>query len=108
VNGRLDGDADLDLYRLEAKAGDRLAFLVYAARLQHPVPQLERDFSDIAISLHDAAGAELAAADDSLTEDPEVSYSFQRPALTIFAFAKRGTTQAKTSGGMPCRSRATP
>ncbi len=78
VSGRLDGDADLDLYRLEAKAGDRIAFLVYAARLQRPVPQLERDFSDIVISLHDAAGAELAAADDSLTEDPELSYSFQR------------------------------
>ncbi|MFN0071353.1 MAG: hypothetical protein ACKVVP_07685, partial [Chloroflexota bacterium] len=77
VNGRLDGDADLDLYRLEAKAGDRIAFLVYAARLQRPVPQLEHDFSDIVISLHDAKGAELAAADDSVTEDPELSYSFK-------------------------------
>ncbi|HUQ91026.1 MAG TPA: PPC domain-containing protein, partial [Bryobacteraceae bacterium] len=78
VNGRLDDDADVDLYRFEAKAGDRIAFLVHAARLQRPVPQLERDFSDILVSLHDAAGAELASADDSLTEDPEFAYSFQQ------------------------------
>ncbi len=78
VNGRLDDDADLDMYRFEAKAGDRIAFLVHAARLQRPVPQLERDFSDIIVSLHDAAGAELASADDSLTEDPELFYSFQK------------------------------
>ena len=79
VNGRLDGDADLDMYRFEAVAGDRVAFLVHAARLQRPVPQLERDFSDIIVSLHDAAGTELASADDSLTEDPELFYAFQRP-----------------------------
>jgi hypothetical protein len=78
LNGLLDGDADTDLYRFEAKAGDRLAFLVHAARLQRPAPQLERDFSDIAISLHDAAGKELAAADDSLTEDPELAYVCER------------------------------
>lgn len=78
VNGHLDGDADLDMYRFDAAAGDRIAFLVHAARLQRPVPQLERDFSDIILSLHDVAGAELASADDSLTEDPELFYSFQR------------------------------
>lgn len=78
LNGRLDGDADTDHYRIEAKAGDRMAFLVHAARLQRPVPHLERDFSDIAISLHDAAGKELAAADDGLTEDPELAYVFER------------------------------
>ena len=78
VNGRLDGDADADFYRFEAKPGDRIAFIVHAARLQRPVPQLERDFSDLVLSLQDANGAELASADDSLTEDPELSYTFER------------------------------
>ncbi len=78
VNGRLDGDADADFYRLEAKAGDHFAFIVHAARLQRPVPQLERDFSDVVLSLQDASGVELASADDSLTEDPELSYTFER------------------------------
>ena len=73
MNGVLMTIADLDVYRFEATAGDRIAFLVHAARLQHPVPQLERDFSDIVVTLHDAAGAELASADDSLTGRPRSS-----------------------------------
>lgn len=78
VNGRLDEDADLDVYRFEAAAGDRIAFLVHASRLQRPVPHLERNFSDIVLTLHDEKGTELASADDTLTEDPELSFTFPK------------------------------
>lgn len=78
VNGRLEPDADLDVYRINAAAGDSVAFLAYASRLQRPVPQLERDFSDLTLSLRDAKGVELASADDSLTEDPELFHEFQQ------------------------------
>lgn len=76
LNGRLDEDADLDIYRFEAAAGENLAFLAYAARLQRPVPHLERDFSDLLLTLYDSSGRQLSTADDSLTEDPEFAYTF--------------------------------
>ncbi len=50
VNGRLpDEDADSDVYKFHARAGERLSFIVHAARLQKPVPYLTelKSFSDI-------------------------------------------------------------
>jgi hypothetical protein len=78
VNGLLDQDADLDIYEFQAAAGQEVTFLAWAARLQHPVPHLERDFADLILSLHDDQGNELAAADDGLNQDPTLHYRFER------------------------------
>lgn len=78
VNGLLDKEADLDVYQIEAKAGETLNFTVYSARLQHPVPQLEKNFADLTMSLRDSADAEIAAADDWHGQDPELSHTFEK------------------------------
>ncbi len=78
VNGLIDEDADADVYKFHARAGDRLTFVVHAARLQAAVPFLERAFSDITISLRDENGRELAAADDWMGEDPRLFHAFEK------------------------------
>lgn len=76
LNGLLDQDADVDVYSFQAKTGDKISFIVHAARLQRPVPHLEKNFSDITISLRDSEGLELAAADDWKSEDPQLFHEF--------------------------------
>src|SRR5260370_28629262 len=80
VNGRLDEDADVDMYKFHARAGERLSFIVHAARLQKPAPYLteSKSYSDIIVSLRDEQNRELAVADDWLGEDPQLFYTFQR------------------------------
>jgi hypothetical protein len=77
VNGLLDQEADEDVYRFQAEAGDSFSFCVYSARLQHPVPHLEKDFADVVMTLRDARGNELAAADDWTNQDPQMFYRFE-------------------------------
>jgi hypothetical protein len=80
VNGRLDEEADTDVYKFRAHAGERVSFIVHAARLQRPVPYLTelKSFSDITLSLRDEQNRELAVADDWLGEDPQLFYTFQK------------------------------
>jgi len=78
VNGLLDEDADNDVYKFHARGGERISFIVHAARLQQPVPVLERAFSDLTISLRDESGRELASADDWTGEDPQLFHEFQK------------------------------
>ena len=78
VNGLLDQVADTDVYKFAAKAGQRVSFIVHAARLQRPVPNLERNYSDVMISLRDADDNELAAADDWKGQDPRLFYTFEK------------------------------
>jgi hypothetical protein len=80
VNGRLDEEADTDIYKFQAHAGERVSFIIHAARLQKPVPYLTelKSYSDITLTLRDAQNRELAVADDWLGEDPQLFYTFQK------------------------------
>jgi hypothetical protein len=77
VNGLLDEDADTDVYKFHARAGEQVSFVVHAARLQKPVPYLTelKSYSDITLSLRDGQNHELAVADDWLGEDPQLFYT---------------------------------
>src|SRR5215813_3881436 len=83
VNGRLDEEADTDVYKFQAHAGERVSFIVHAARLQKPAPYLTelKSYSDIVLSLRDGQNHELAMADDWLGEDPQLFYTFQKDGI---------------------------
>ena len=78
VNGLLDKEVDFDMYKFHAEAGASMSFIVHAARLQRPVPHLERNFADLIMSLHDSDDNELAAADDWNGQDPQLFHTFQQ------------------------------
>jgi hypothetical protein len=78
VNGLLDKEVDFDVYKFDVEAGERVSFIVHAARLQRPVPHLERDFTDLVISLRDRDDVELAAADDWNGQDPQLFHIFEQ------------------------------
>ena len=63
-------NTDVDVYRIEAKKGDRLSAEIEAARLG-----VERGLPDLHLSLLDESGKTLAAADDSslFAQDPIVA-----------------------------------
>jgi hypothetical protein len=62
--------ADVDMYKIEVKAGQRISAEVEAARLG-----VERGLPDLALAIYDADGKKLAAADDSalFVQDPVLS-----------------------------------
>src|SRR5262249_14359301 len=70
VNGRLMDAADVDMYKIEVKRGQRISAEVEAARLG-----VERGLPDLSLAIYDADGKKLAAADDSalFVQDPVLS-----------------------------------
>ncbi len=70
VNGRLNDQHDVDLYRVEVKKGQRVSAELEAARVG-----VDRGIPDLHLSVLDADGKVLAAADDSalFVQDPVVS-----------------------------------
>jgi hypothetical protein len=70
VNGRLHDPADVDLYRIEGKRGQRISAEIEAARLG-----VQRGIPDLHLTIYDAEGKKLAAADDSalFVQDPVLS-----------------------------------
>ena len=56
VNGRIDRDGDVDVFRFESRAGDKIVAEVYARRLDSPL--------DSVLKLTDANDHQLAANDD--------------------------------------------
>ena len=70
VFGRLDNPADVDLYRIEVKSGQRISAEIEAARLG-----VDRGIPDLHLAIFDADGKKLAAVDDSalFVQDPVVS-----------------------------------
>lgn len=70
VHGRLNDPADVDLYRIEVKRGQRISAEIEAARLG-----VERGIPDLHLAIFDADGKKLAAADDSalFVQDPVLS-----------------------------------
>ena len=70
VHGRLNDPIDVDLYRVEIKRGQRVSAEIEAARLG-----VERGIPDLHLTIYDADGKKLAAADDSalFVQDPILS-----------------------------------
>ncbi len=77
VNGRLQAAGDRDVFRFRARAGESIAVVALAARVQERM----RDGlspADPVVTLRDAAGRELATADDTNRADPALPYRFER------------------------------
>lgn len=70
IFGRMNDAADIDLYRLEVKRGQRISAEIEAARLG-----VDRGIPDLHLAIVDADGKTLAAADDSalFVQDPVLS-----------------------------------
>ncbi len=70
VLGKLNDPTDVDTYRIEVKRGQRVSAEVEAARLG-----VERGIPDLYLTIYDADGKKLAAADDSalFVQDPLLS-----------------------------------
>lgn len=75
VYGRLNDPADVDLYRIEVKRGQRISAEVEAARLG-----VDRGVPDLHLAVYDADGKKLTAVDDSAlyVQDPVLSILAQR------------------------------
>lgn len=75
IHGRLNDPADVDLYRIEVKKGQRVSAEIEAARLG-----VERGIPDLHLAIYDADGKKLAAADDSAlhVQDPLLSILAER------------------------------
>ena len=97
INGLLQKAVDEDVYKFRAKAGDRVSFVVHAARLQNAIPHLEGSFADITISLRDEKGKELASADDYHGQDPLLFYTFDRDG-TYYLQLREATYQSGMAG----------
>lgn len=82
VFGRMIEAVDVDLYRIEAKQGERLSAEIEAARLG-----TERGLPDLHLAIQDADGKELLAADDSalFVQDPIVSLLAPRDGVYFVA-----------------------
>ncbi len=61
INGRIERPSDVDVFRFQGRAGDKVAAEVYARRLNSPLDSLLR--------LTDASGSVLAWNDDHVIED---------------------------------------
>ena len=70
VHGRMNDSADVDLYQLQFKKGDRISAEIEAARLG-----VERGIPDLHLSVLDGEGKSIADADDSalFVQDPVLS-----------------------------------
>lgn len=70
ILGRIGDPTDVDLYRIEVQAGQRLSAELEAARLG-----VERGIPDLHLAVYDADGKKLAGADDSalFLQDPLLS-----------------------------------
>jgi len=70
VHGKLNDATDVDMYRVDVKRGQRVSAEIEAARLG-----VDRGIPDLHLTIYDADGKKLAAADDSAlyVQDPVLS-----------------------------------
>jgi hypothetical protein len=75
VLGRLNDPTDVDLYRLDVKRGQRISAEIESARLG-----VDRGVPDLHLTIYNADGKKLAAADDSslYVQDPVLSIKAER------------------------------
>ncbi|MBI5757770.1 MAG: PPC domain-containing protein [Planctomycetales bacterium] len=78
VLGRMNDPTDLDLYRIEVKAGQRVSAEIEAARLG-----VDRGLPDLHVTILDADGKRLLEADDSalFVQDPIASLVADRDGI---------------------------
>jgi len=76
VNGRVQKAVETDWFRFEAKKGERINFEILGTRLHETIHKIGRftPHFDAFLSIHDAEGRELAAADDHYFADPLLSF----------------------------------
>jgi hypothetical protein len=77
VNGKVQANEDVDVFRFSARAGEELAFVVEAARLEDKIHDLQNHIDPI-ILLTDASGRELATSDDYFRADPLLLYRVEK------------------------------
>src|SRR5690606_8340794 len=78
LNGRVEETLDMDWYKFEARAGQRVTFAVRGVRLHDTIHKIGRFINhfDSMLILTDANGVELALNDDHYRADPLLSYQF--------------------------------
>lgn len=78
ICGAIEKNEDVDYFRFQAQAGESVAFLVRCARLEDRIHDLQLH-ADPIITLRTAAGATLAASDNtSYHADPVLAYKFEQ------------------------------
>lgn len=80
LNGRVERTLDMDWYKFQAKAGQRVTFAVRAVRLHDTIHKIGRFINhfDAMLILTDENGVELALNDDHYRADPLLSYEFTK------------------------------
>ncbi|MBX3450215.1 MAG: PPC domain-containing protein [Planctomycetaceae bacterium] len=72
VNGRIQADADLDVFRFAGRAGQRIVAAIAAHRLDVHGQNRNYGVADFSLELLDADGRTLAASEDALGFDPVI------------------------------------
>jgi hypothetical protein len=75
ASGSIAKVEDVDWYAFHAEAGQKIAFTVWANRLEDKIHDLQMHFDPILI-LHDERGRELAVNDNGLFADPLLMHRF--------------------------------
>ena len=83
LNGRIGSPGDVDVWSFRAKKGEAFDFDLRAARLGSPL--------DSVLTLHDAAGKELARADDmpANVTDSQLKFAFPEDGVYFIHVAER-------------------
>jgi hypothetical protein len=74
ICGRVEAVENVDYYRFPAAAGRPVTVEVFCARIQDKIHDLQKH-ADPLVAVYDAAGKELAAADDGFFADPVLTFT---------------------------------
>mgnify|MGYP002382217708 CR=1 FL=1 len=74
ISGRIEIAEDVDHFKFTAKAGQTLTFEVFCARIQDKIHDLQKH-ADPMLLLFDSTGRELAANDDGVFADPQLTFT---------------------------------
>jgi hypothetical protein len=78
VNGRTNPEADVDVYRFSARAGQRIVAAIAAHAIDVHGQAKNYGIADFALELLDSSGQTLAEAEDTLGFDPLIEYVVPR------------------------------
>lgn len=76
ICGRIERAEDVDCFQFHAEAGEAICFHVRCMRLQDRIHDLQQH-ADPMLSIRNAAGSIIAAADNVFAADPFVSHTFE-------------------------------
>jgi hypothetical protein len=77
INGKIQANEDVDVFKFTAAAGEQVTFSVLAARLEDKIHDLQNHIDPMLV-LRDASGRELAVNDDYFRADPLLVYRFEQ------------------------------